>query len=169
MNIIVYISPESQNGQIKINPTYNRFVHQNLKESIQKIKYLEWVFPQCYFVFDKNALEPVLKFISDMNITYEVRNEIYSKDPVVIKKQSTKDFSKGLWQSKEKIVKISEIEDDIFELDFPYIEEAIEVIKDIDSNFRVYDFPSKKWKISGAKYIEEVMSEFRKRGIAYKV
>jgi hypothetical protein len=171
MSVTIFTQSGTKTGQLKINSTPNRFEYLNLKESLERIQFLEWQFPACYFIFENLNLENIIKCLASISVSYEIRFETYKhlKEPAIIKKPKTKDFSNGEWQSKENFVKISEIDDDIFEVDFKYNASILELIKGISDDFRDYDGPTKKWKISGARHIEKFIQDLKSKSINIKI
>jgi hypothetical protein len=144
MSVTIFTQSGTKNGQLKIKSTPNRFEYLNLKESLERFQFLEWQFPD--FIFENLNLENIIKCLASIRVSYEIRFETYKqlKEPAIIKKPKTKDFSNGEWQSKENFVKICEIDDDIFEVDFKYNASILELIKGISNDFRDYDGPTKK-------------------------
>ena len=171
MSVSIFTLSGNKSGQLKINSTPNRFEYLNLKESLERIQFLEWQFPACYFIFENINLENIIKCLASISVSYEIRFETYKqlKEPAIIKKPKTKDFSNGEWQSKENCVRISEIDDDIFEVDFKYDASILELIKSISDDFRDYDRTTKKWKISGARHIEKFIQDLKSKSINIKI
>jgi hypothetical protein len=171
MSVTIFTLSGSKTGQLKIKSMPNRFEYLNLKESLERIQFLEWQFPACFFIFENINLENIIKCLASISVSYQIRFETYMplKEPAIIKKPKTKDFSKGDWQSKENCVKISEIDDDIFEVDFKYDATILELIKSISDDFREYDRITKKWKISGAMHVEKFIQDLKSKSINIKI
>jgi hypothetical protein len=155
MSVTIFTQSGTKTGQLKINSTPNRFEYLNLKESLERIQFLEWQFPACYFIFENLNLENIIKCLASISVSYEIRFETYKqlKEPAIIKKPKTKDFSNG----------------NIFEVDFKYNASILELIKGISDDFRDYDGPTKKWKISGARHIEKFIQDLKSKSINIKI
>ena len=86
MSVTIFTQSGTKTGQHKINSTPNRFEYLNLKESLERIQFLEWQFPACYFIFENLNLENIIKCLASISVSYEIRFETYKqlKEPAII-------------------------------------------------------------------------------------
>ena len=144
---------------------------------IDKSDMFRWIFPGCFYIFEKANLDLVKEHCEKFNIKYEISEETGYRG---VQAYQEPDGTYVVWQSNgntknvnfkrsdliDKMVFIRELGDS-FELHFAFDKTIIEFLKKIDPKYRSFDKQTKNWKITNL-HIEEFKQHLKKSKIYFE-
>ena len=158
MDIKIYAPNTNNVFKLQLSNKLSHFAWKAIMQTFWECDYMEWIYPDCLYHFDKSNLEKVIKRAELSNIKYVISFEEF----ILIKKG----FTSANKQKPQKVV-ITETKDGSCDVKFDYNKTVVEILKKIDGQYRTFDKGTKLWKINRLS-LEEFLKNLKEADIAYE-